>query len=225
MARPLRVVVADDEALLRQGLVRLLADHDFEVVGQASTRDDAVAVALRERPDVLLVDVRMPPTHSDEGLQVAFELDALAPEIGILVLSNHIESRYALRLLTHRTRGVGYLLKEHVADVEVVAEAIRRVAGGGAVVDRDVVQELARRRDAGQRLAALSPRERELLELMAEGRSNRGIERSLVLSPKTVETHIRAIFTKLGLPQVDDDHRRVLAVLAYLRARDEEAEP
>src|SRR3954451_5799424 len=161
-------------------MARLLQEQGFAVVAQAGSADEALAAALREQPDVMLLDVRMPPLFEDEGLQVAYELSDRAPSIGLLVLSHHIESDYALALLKRRTRGVGYLLKDHVTDLEMLGDAIRRVGSGGAVVDRDVVHELSRRRQAATLLAGLTEREREVLELIAEGRSNRGIERHLV---------------------------------------------
>jgi DNA-binding NarL/FixJ family response regulator len=216
----LRVLVAEDEVLMREGLIRLIAEAGLEVVATADTFDEAVAQTFDMRPDVALLDVRMPPTHTDEGLRAAERIMEAAPEVGILVLSHYVEARYALRLLERRTKGVGYLLKQRVGELRVLLEAIRRVAEGRAVVDPEVVALLTARRDAAEQLADLSERELQLLELMAQGRSNRGIENELVLSPKTIESHIRSIFAKLALPPVQDDHRRVLAVLSYLRTRE-----
>src|SRR4051794_25293686 len=198
-------------------MARLLQEQGFAVVAQAASADEALAAALREQPDVILLDVRMPPGFDDEGLQVAYELTDRAPSIGVLVLSHHIESDYALALLKRRTRGVGYLLKDHVTDLEMLGDAVRRVGSGGAVVDRDAVHEPGWGRKPAPLLAGLTERDREVLELIAEGRSNRGIERPLVLSPKTVETHVRILLHKLGLAQVEDNHRRVLAARAHLR--------
>jgi DNA-binding NarL/FixJ family response regulator len=216
----LRLLVVEDEVLMREGLMRLIAEAGWEVVGTADTFDGAVAQAFDLRPDVALLDVRMPPTHTDEGLRAAEQIIEAAPEVGILVLSHYVEARYALRLLERRTKGVGYLLKQRVGELRILLEAIRRVAEGRAVVDPEVVTLLTTRRDSSAQLAELSERELQLLELMAQGRSNRGIEKELVLSPKTIESHTRSIFAKLGLPPVEDDHRRVLAVLSYLRARE-----
>lgn len=221
--RPLRLVIAEDEALLRKGVVRLLAESGFEIVADVGTAADAVEAATRHRPDVMVIDVRMPPNFSDEGLRVAEELGRELPDIGVLVLSHYIEAQYAIRLLERRSSGIGYVLKQSVADVALLADAIRRIAAGGVAVDREVVTALRDSKAANARLSGLSPRERELLTLMAEGRSNRGIEKLLVLSAKTVESHIHNIFTKLGLQEVEGDQRRVLAVLAYLRARDSNA--
>ncbi len=218
--RPLRLVIAEDEALLRKGVAGLLVQSGFEIMADVGTAPDAVEAVARHRPDVLLIDVRMPPGFSDEGLRVAERLTVTMPEIGVLVLSQYIEAQYVMRLLQQRSSGIGYVLKQSVADVSLLADAIRRVAAGGVAVDREVVTALRDSKAANARLSGLSPRELELLTLMAEGRSNRGIEKALVLSAKTVESHIRNIFAKLGLQEVEDGQRRVLAVLAYLRARD-----
>lgn len=216
----MRVVVADDEVLMREGLARVLAAAGFEMVGQAGTAEEAVDLVAQFEPDVLVIDVRMPPTHTDEGLRAAETLARDRPDLGILVLSHYVEVRYALRLFQQRTKGVGYLLKQRVADLDVFTEAVRRVGKGEAAVDREVVRLLLDGRAAAERLASLSVREREVLGLMAEGRSNRGIEKDLYLSDKTVQTHVRNILIKLNLPQVEDDQRRVLAVLTYLRSTD-----
>ena len=213
----MRIVVAEDEVLLREGLARLLQEAGHEVVGQAGTPDDAIRKVLGHRPDLLLVDIRMPPDRSDEGLQVAREIHRRMPEVAILVLSHHIEASFAVRLLEERTRSVGYLLKERVSDLDAFLESIRRVGDGGAVVDPRVVSALVARRRDPDPLAELSARERELLALMAEGLSNPAISRRLYLSPKTVETHVRSIFQKLGLLPGTDEERRVVAVLRYLQ--------
>lgn len=219
--RPLRLVIAEDETLLRKGVVRLLAESGFEVVADVGTAPDAVEAVTLHEPDVLVIDVRMPPDFSDEGLRVAERLGVTMPAVGVLVLSHYIEAQYVIRLLERRSSGIGYVLKQSIADVGMLTDAIRRIASGGVAVDREVVAALRDSKAAQGRLSALSPRERELLTLMAEGRSNRGIEKVLALSPKTVESHIRNIFDKLGLQEVEDDQRRVLAVLAHLRARDD----
>ena len=214
----MRVLVAEDELLLREGLVRLLEEGGFEVVAQAGDAEDAVRRSLALKPDVVLLDIRMPPTHTDEGLRVAEHLHERLPEAGVLLLSHHVEAAYAVRLLERRTRGIGYLLKDRVTDLEAFAEAVRRVGGGGAVVDPKVVERLMGRRRLEDPLAELSDRERDLLALMAEGRSNAAIARTLFLSPKTVESHVRSIFGKLGLAPAEEDNRRVLAVIGFLRA-------
>lgn len=221
--RPPRLVIAEDETLLRKGVVRLLVEAGFQVVADVGTAPDAIQAVAQHEPDVLVIDVRMPPGFSDEGLRVASRLGATMPEVGVLVLSHYIEAQYVIRLLERRSSGIGYVLKQSIADVALLTDAIRRVAAGGVAVDREVVVALRDSKAANARLSGLSPRERELLTLMAEGRSNRGLEKLLGLSGKTVESHIRNIFAKLGLQEVEDDQRRVLAVLAYLRARDDKA--
>jgi DNA-binding NarL/FixJ family response regulator len=213
-----RVVIAEDSVLMREGLARLLAEGGFDVVAQTSD-----AVGLRravedERPDVVVVDVRMPPTHTDEGARAAKELRASHPDLGVLVLSQVVEARHALTLFSDRAEGFGYLLKDRVLEVDEFLESVRRVARGGTAIDPEVVAQLFGRRRERDPVAELTPREREVLGLMAEGRSNRGICEKLFLSPKTVETHVNSIFTKLGLTLQPDDHRRVLAVLAFLRS-------
>jgi DNA-binding NarL/FixJ family response regulator len=218
MTAALRVVLADDSVLLREGLVRLLTEAGFDVVGQCGTAEDLLAMVRATRPDVAVVDIRMPPTHSNEGLVAA---DAIRAEyngrVAVLVLSQYVETEFALRLVTDGGGGVGYLLKDRVADVREFAESLRRVARGGSVIDPEVVALLVNRRRARGPLDDLTDREREVLALMAEGRSNQAICDRLFVTPKTVETHIASIFSKLELLPAPDDHRRVLAVLAYLR--------
>jgi DNA-binding NarL/FixJ family response regulator len=210
-------VIADDAPLVREGVARLLAENGVEVVAQVADADTLVACVRDLRPDVALVDIRMPPTHTDEGLRAARDIRSRYPNTAVLVLSQHLEPEYALRLVEERPERVGYLLKERVGRVEQLLDALERVAAGECVVDRAVVEELLARRRHVDPLDQLTPREREILALMAEGRSNRGICRALWLSPKTVETHIRGAFAKLGLSDAPEDNRRVLAVLAYLR--------
>jgi DNA-binding NarL/FixJ family response regulator len=213
-----RVVVAEDSVLFREGLVRLLDEAGIEVAAQARDAHELRTFVEREQPDVAIVDVRMPPTHTDEGTKVAKELKADRPELGVLVLSQIVESVHALDLFSDHPQGFGYLLKDRVLAVDEFLEAVRRVAGGGTVIDPEVVGQLMGRRRERDPLEELTPREREVLGLMAEGLSNRGICERLVLSPKTIETHVNSIFMKLNLPPAPDDHRRVLAVLTFLRA-------
>jgi DNA-binding NarL/FixJ family response regulator len=214
----MRVVIADDELLIREGLSRLLSELGFDVVATAGTVDEALRKVRAHKPDVLVTDIRMPPRQADEGLLLAESLHATHPEIGVVVLSQHLESGYAIRLLRARRRGVGYLLKSRIGDLAILGESIRRVGLGGAAVDPRVVELLVNRKRAGDPLAELSERERETLALMAEGLSNQGIADRLVVSLKTVESHVRSIFGKLELPPARDDSRRVLAVLTYLRS-------
>jgi DNA-binding NarL/FixJ family response regulator len=211
----MRVVIAEDAALFREGLVRLLQDRGHQVCAAVADGEALLAAATQHRPDVAVVDVRMPPTHTDEGLRAALELRRRHPGTGVLVLSQYIETRYATRLLAGNAAGVGYLLKDRVADVAEFADALARVAAGGTALDPEVVGQLLAGRHAPG-LAGLTPREQEVLSLMAEGRSNAGIAASLVISAGVVEKHAASIFAKLGLPPAEGDNRRVLAVLRYL---------
>jgi DNA-binding NarL/FixJ family response regulator len=214
----MRVAVADDEALLREGLSRLLAEAGQEVVATAGEPGELIRRVGLTRPDVAIVDIKMPPTHTDEGLVAAQEIRRQHPQIGVLVLSHYLDSRYAMRLLRELPGGAGYLLKERVSDVAVLVDALRRVHEGECVVDPTIVSRLmSRRRESGP-MSELTAREREVLALMAEGYSNAAICRRLFLSPKTVESHVRQIFLKLDLRESDEQHRRVTAVLAFLRS-------
>lgn len=214
----LRLVLADDSLLLREGLARLLVEAGFEIVGQAGTGSELARLVREQRPDVAIVDIRMPPTHTDEGLRAAEALrDEYGAALGILVLSQYVETTFALRLVADGAGGVGYLLKDRVQDLDDFADAIRRIARGGSVIDPEVVAQLVRRRRTRLPIDDLTEREREVLTLMAEGRSNQAIGDRLFLAPKTIETHIANIYSKLELLPAPDDHRRVLAVLAHLR--------
>jgi DNA-binding NarL/FixJ family response regulator len=214
----MRVLIADDSVLLREGVARVLSDAGFDVVAQAGDADDTLRKARAHKPDVAVVDIRMPPGHGDDGLQAARTIRAELPGTGVLLLSQYVEERYAVELLQDGAAGVGYLLKDRIAEIERFVDAVRTVGEGGSVLDPEVVaQALGRRRDADP-LAALTPREREVLELMAEGRTNRAIAGTIHLSERAVERNVTAIFEKLGLPPSDADHRRVLAVLTYLRS-------
>ena len=213
---PLQVVVGEDNVLLRAGMVRLLQDAGYEVVAQAGDRDDVLRKVRAHRPDVAVIDLRMPPDHTDEGLQVAKAIRAELPEVGVLVLSAHLEERFARELLADGAEGVGYLLKDRVAEVERFIAGVERVARGGSVLDPEVVSTMIHGHKHS--LGELTPREREVLALMAEGRSNRGIADTLYVSERAIERHVTGIFTKLGLLPADHAHRRVLAVLTHLRA-------
>jgi DNA-binding NarL/FixJ family response regulator len=212
-----RIVIAEDSAILRDGLVGLLTDRGHEVVAAVADGDALRAAAAAHRPDVCVVDIRMPPSFTDEGLRAAIALRREQPEVGVLVFSQYVETRYAAELLAGSARGVGYLLKDRVADVREFVDALTRVAGGGTALDPEVVAQLlgASRRDG---LAALTPREREVLERMAEGLSNGGIAAALVISERAVEKHVANIFMKFDLPPSESDNRRVLAVLRYLQS-------
>jgi DNA-binding NarL/FixJ family response regulator len=218
MTEPIRVVIADDSVLLREGLARLLEEYGFEVAGQAGDAEDLLRKVGAHKPDVAVVDVRMPPTHTDEGLRAAHKIRTDHPGTGVLVLSQYVEEAYALELLSQSTESTGYLLKDRVADVDSFTDAVRRVAGGGSALDPEVVALLLGRRRREDPLQSITPREREVLGLMAEGRSNAAIADGLRLGAKTVEAHVRQILQKLDLEQSPDDHRRVLAVLRYLQS-------
>jgi DNA-binding NarL/FixJ family response regulator len=213
-----RVVLAEDGVLLREGLARLLGEAGFEVVGQCMTADDLLLKVRSHSPDVAVVDIRLPPTHKDEGFRAAQEIRARYPSVGVLVLSQYLDLGLAEELLADSAEGVGYLLKDRVSDVKEFAAAVRRVAEGGSALDPTIVSQLLGRRRGDDPLAAITPREREVLELMAEGRSNQGIAERLVITERAVQKHITSIFEKLGLSASGDDHRRVLAVLAFLRS-------
>jgi DNA-binding NarL/FixJ family response regulator len=214
----MRIVLADDTMLLREGVAMLLEQAGFEVVGQAGTAEDLVERVEGQAPDVAIVDLRMPPTHTDEGLRAALAIRASHPKVGVLVLSQHADIGLAMKLLDGGAEGVGYMLKDRVADLDDFADAIRRVANGGSALDPTIVSQLlSKRREAGP-LDDVTPREREVLELMAEGRSNQGIAERLDISERGVQKHVTNIMDKLGIPAGADDHRRVLAVLTFLRA-------
>jgi DNA-binding NarL/FixJ family response regulator len=212
-----RVVIADDSVLLREGVASLLEEAGFAVVGQAGDPDDLLLKVRSYEPDVVVVDIRMPPTHTDEGLRAAQEIRERHPGVGVLVLSQYVESGYALELLQGSAEGVGYLLKDRVSDVQEFAAAVKRVGEGGSALDPEVVSRLVGRRRGDDPIAQLTPRERDVLELMAEGRSNQGIAERLVVTERAVEKHVTSILQKLRLPAAAEDHRRVLAVLAYLK--------
>jgi DNA-binding NarL/FixJ family response regulator len=214
----MRVVVADDVLLTREGIVHLLRDAGIEVVAEAQDAQGLLHQVRLTQPDVALVDIRMPPTHTDEGLVAAQTIRAEHPRVGVLVLSQYVEPSYALRLIQEQPERVGYLLKERVFDIATVVDALRRIADGETVIDPTIIARLVGRRRRQDPLAALSEREREVLGLIAEGMSNRAIAARLVVTERTVEAHVTQIFQKLGLPESPDQHRRVLAVLAFLRA-------
>jgi DNA-binding NarL/FixJ family response regulator len=213
-----RVVIADDSVLLREGLARVLTDGGFEVVAQVANAEELHQAVRRFKPDIAIVDVRMPPTHTDEGARAAVEIRETQPEVAVLILSQVIEAAHAMQLFSERPEGFGYLLKDRVLEIDDFLESVRRVGRGGTAIDPEVIAQLVGRRREDDPLEELTPREREVLDLMAQGLSNRGICEKLVVSPKTVETHVNSIFLKLGLLPAPDEHRRVLAVLAYLRA-------
>jgi DNA-binding NarL/FixJ family response regulator len=213
-----RVVVADDSVLLREGVARVLADTGFDIVAKVASADDLLRSVATETPDVAVVDIRMPPTHTDEGLVAAETIRTRWPDVGVLVLSQYVETEYALRLLEGSDERCGYLLKDRVLDGDQLAEAVRRVGDGGVVIDPELVTRLVGRSRPESPLDELTPREREVLALMAEGLTDRGIGERLFVTPKTVETHVRHIFAKLSLPATPTDNKRVHAVLTYLRA-------
>ena len=213
----MRVVIAEDSVLLREGLERLLAENGFEVVGSCSTGDDLLLKVRSYSPEVAIVDIRLPPTHNDEGMQAALEIRARHPSTAVLVLSQYVEVGLAMKLLADSAEGVGYLLKDRISDVEDFVNAVRRVAEGGSAIDPIIVSTLLSRRRSNDPLVELTPREREVLELMAEGRSNQGIADKLVISLRAAEKYVSSIFGKLGLPSSGSESRRVLAVLLYLR--------
>ncbi|MEN3266934.1 response regulator transcription factor [Pseudonocardia sp.] len=212
----MRVIVADDSILLREGVVRILEGTGFDVVGQARDGAELMREARLSRPDVAIIDLRMPPSYTDEGLRAALAIRAELPETGVLVLSQYLEDQYALELLGDDAAGVGYLLKDRVSDLERFTDAVRRVGEGGSALDPEVVSQMLGRRRVKDPLAAVTAREREVLALMAEGRSNHAIAEALVISERAVEKHVTSIFAKLDLAPAPQDHRRVLAVLAFL---------
>jgi DNA-binding NarL/FixJ family response regulator len=213
-----RVALAEDSVLLREGLARLLHDEGFDVVAQCGDADDLLRKTNGHAPDVAIVDIRLPPTHNDEGLRAALEIRERHPHVGVLVLSQYVEVGLAMKLLADSAEGVGYLLKDRISDVKEFAEAVRRVAGGGSAIDPIIVSTLVSRRRADDPLDELTPREREVLELMATGGSNQGIADALVITLRAVEKYVSSIFTKLGLPSTGSESRRVLAVLMFLRS-------
>jgi DNA-binding NarL/FixJ family response regulator len=212
-----RIVIGEDQALLRQGIVRLLGDAGFDVVAEAGDAPDLLRKVRAHKPDVAIVDVQMPPGNEDDGLQAAIEIRAELPQVGVLVLSQFVEERYAVDLIGDSAAGVGYLLKDRVADFATFADAVRRVAAGGTALDPTVVSRMLGRRRRDDPFEELTARERQVLELMAEGRSNRGIAEALVVTPHAVEKHVTSLFAKLGVSGAAEDHRRVLAVLSFLR--------
>jgi DNA-binding NarL/FixJ family response regulator len=218
----MRVVIAEDQLLLREGLIALLREHEIEVVAQAEDGEGLLRIVAGHKPDLAIVDVRLPPSFTDEGIRAAVEARRRHPDLAVLILSQYVEPVYTAELLAGGEGGVGYLLKERVGDIPAFLDAVRRVAAGGTALDREVVAELVGERRAAEEgpLDSLSPREREVLSLMAEGRTNNAIAEALVVTPGAVEKHVSNIFGKLNLPAAADDHRRVLAVLAFLRATD-----
>jgi DNA-binding NarL/FixJ family response regulator len=214
--RPLRVAIAEDNVLLREGIARLLTEAGFEIVGQSSTADDLLLKVRSYHPDVAIVDIRMPPTHTDEGLRAAKTIRQQHPGVGVLVLSEYLEPAYAMEVISDNAEGVGYLLKQRVSELGEFSSAVQRVAEGGSALDPAIVTQLVGRRRGEDPISSLTPREREVLELMAEGRSNQAIAERLVVTERAVEKHVTNIFGKLKLTATREDHRRVLAVLAFL---------
>ena len=215
----MRVVVGEDSVLLREGIVRVLREAGFEVVAQAGDAEELVRKVSAHKPDVAVVDIRMPPTETDDGLRAAIEIRRRLPETGVVVLSQYLDEGYALDLVADGAEGTGYLLKDRVGDVESFADSVRRVGEGGSVLDPEVVQQVLGRRRIDDRLVQLTERDREVLALMAEGRSNQAIARRLVVTERAIEKHVTSIFDKLGLLPAAEDHRRVLAVLSFLRSQ------
>jgi DNA-binding NarL/FixJ family response regulator len=213
----LRIVVGEDQPLVREGIVRVLEEGGFEVVGVAADGPDLVRKAAAHKPDIVITDIQMPPDSTDDGLRAALEIRASRPQTGVLVLSQFLEDRYALDLVGDDAAGVGYLLKDRVGDLHVFLDAVRRVAGGGSALDPEVVQRMVGRRRSDSPIDDLTPRERDVMALMAEGRSNQGIADELIVTVAAVERHVTNIFSKLGLHSATEDHRRVLAVLEYLK--------
>jgi DNA-binding NarL/FixJ family response regulator len=215
----MRAVIAEDSVLLREGLIRLLTEGGVDVVGQAGDAEDLMRKTRAHKPDVVITDIRMPPGQSDEGLRAAQTIREELPDTGVLVLSQYVEEGYAMELLGENAEGVGYLLKDRISDVQRFLDAVQRVADGGSALDPEVVSHMLGRRRRDDPLSVLTPREREVLELMAEGRTNVAIAEHLVVTERAVEKHVTSIFGKLGLASTPDDHRRVLAVLTFIRAR------
>jgi DNA-binding NarL/FixJ family response regulator len=216
--RQIRVIVGEDQAFVREGIVHVLADGGFDVVGTAADARDLVQMASTYSPDVVVADIQMPPAHADDGLQAALAIRAAQPKVGVLVLSQFLEDSYVFDLVADGAQGVGYMLKEKVGNLELFTDAVRRVADGGSALDPDVVARLVGRKQKASPIDSLTPREREVLTLIAEGRSNSGIAHELVVTVAAVERHVTSIFDKFGLHQSPDQHRRVLAVLRYLKA-------
>ena len=216
--RQIRVIVGEDQAFVREGIVHVLTDGGFDVVGTTADAEDLVRMARAYRPDVVVADIQMPPAHADDGLQAALAIRAAQPGVGVLVLSQFLEDSYVFDLVADGAQGVGYLLKEKVGNLEMFTDAVRRVADGGSALDPDVVARLVGRKQKASLIDSLTPREREVLTLIAEGRSNGGIADELVVTVAAVERHVTSIFDKFGLHQAPDQHRRVLAVLKYLKA-------
>ena len=216
--RQIRVIVGEDQAFVREGIVHVLTDGGFDVVGTTADAEDLVRMAQAYRPDVVVADIQMPPAHADDGLQAALAIRAAQPGVGVLVLSQFLEDSYVFDLVADGAQGVGYLLKEKVGNLDLFTDAVRRVADGGSALDPDVVARLVGRKQKASLIDSLTPREREVLTLIAEGRSNGGIAHELVVTVAAVERHVTSIFDKFGLHQAPDQHRRVLAVLKYLKA-------